>query len=246
MAASDNRRRFLAEMENVLHHASAADILSGGGEQILWDALGVVGATPHPAAAGPTEVVSDDGADALAGDGARRLRIRGVTDTYAAFDEIVELDGLTPAPMQAEPFRVNRAEVIDAGDDEWNVGTLQIRQVAGAVVIGQVAPTYSRTLTSTYSVALGTRLLIDFVTISGDPQGSETAFFRVRLGGVKQILGEFNGRGGEPGGLEGVGGAEKPVTIPEGSDVWVAASAPQNSRLSSFMLAEIAPKVETS
>jgi len=89
---------------------------------------GAVGTSPVPIATGgvyptPTanvalEIVSDDGDDDVAGDGARKVMIQGLTldgGAFVAQEEEVEMDGTTPVDLANEYIRVFRMWISETG-----------------------------------------------------------------------------------------------------------------------------------
>lgn len=111
-----------------------AGTTGGTGEETVWDAAG---AFPWAslATAQALEIVSSSANDTAAGTGARTVRIRGLSATYAEITEDVTLNGTTAVDLTLSYLRVFSIEVLTAGSGLVNAGTLTLRlDAAGATV----------------------------------------------------------------------------------------------------------------
>lgn len=111
------------------------------------------GAYPFPAAAAETRAVSthneDDGAPG--GLGARKIRVDGLDTNGAPIIEDVNLNGTSSVVLTNEFLRVNKAEVIRAGNSETNVGEVSV--LIGGVVVGAIQAGLGSTQEGVFSVA---------------------------------------------------------------------------------------------
>lgn len=88
------------------------------------------------------EIVSSNAADADAGAGARTVRVSGVQfsgSTLVRVTEDIGLNGVAAVPLQNQYARIDRLDVIERGTyGAGNVGTIDARVVAGAVIQAQI------------------------------------------------------------------------------------------------------------
>lgn len=114
----------------------------------VWDLKGIY---PFPPVALATTIVSNDIDDTAAGLGAQKIRIFGLDKDFLSVFEDVELNGTTPVLLKAQLLRVNRMEVIRAGEPlETNQGTISLSH--GATVIAQIQPQVGRSQMAIFTV----------------------------------------------------------------------------------------------
>lgn len=124
----------------------------------IWDGGGVYGGFALTSDQ-PMEILSDNAADTAAGTGARTVRVFRLDDTFTPIQEDVTLNGITPVALAVDGFRGFRVQVLTAGTNESNVGTLTLRTTAGATPalasMALVLPDNGQTLMGIFTTRAG-------------------------------------------------------------------------------------------
>ncbi len=85
---------------------------------------------PHPFSALAMTIQSDDAGDSSALTGARTVLVECLDIDGVPFAETITMTGLTPAPMAAPCFRVQRLEVVSSGSAATNLGNITAENAA--------------------------------------------------------------------------------------------------------------------
>lgn len=122
--------------------APAEDLIPWGGDYAFQSAAVAMEVISSSA--------SDDGSPV--GVGARTVFISGLDGSFAEISETVTLNGVTAVPLVNLYRRINSFEVLTVGSSNTNVGTLNVRVIAGAVIQAQIAIGESTSRTGVYTV----------------------------------------------------------------------------------------------
>ena len=104
-------------------------------------------------------IVSDSGADTLAGTGAQILILQGVDASGLEQTEIVELNGVTPVITSNTWLGINPS-IITAGSGKKNVGTITITATVDLTLQSILAPGDSLTSALIYFVPVNKKLFL--------------------------------------------------------------------------------------
>lgn len=125
------------------------------------------------------DFVSDSAEDAVGGDGASTLFVKGLDDDWVEQSETITMTGLTPAVSQLDYLRLDEAFFLAADSvaaiDGGNVGTIAITSHDTEEAQGQIEPTTARTSAAIYSVPAGKTAYIAVVGL-GAGEGKEGIF----------------------------------------------------------------------
>ncbi len=163
------------------------------GPEDVWNGGGLF--TGFPTGAAETmEIFFSSGDDTILGDGARTVRVMNLLDAQGAVspDVDVELDGANPVSLGAIPYfrGGSRIEVLTAGTDEDNAGTITLRHTTSTANIFAVMPiARNQTAIGAFTVPLGKTLFMDRATMSmtraaAAAASAETTFRARPQGGV--------------------------------------------------------------
>ena len=111
-----------------------------------------------PSSAQILSISSTSTEDSSTGTGARMLYLVGTDDTHAQVIDMVALNGTTPVNSNLTFRRVNFAQVIQAGSNATNTGTITISNSGQS--IAAIQPTKSKLHRSLYTIPSGNMLLI--------------------------------------------------------------------------------------
>lgn len=166
------------------------DIDTGSTPEDIWDGGGVYGGFALTSAQ-PIELLSDNAADTAAGTGARSVRVFGLDDNLFPIQEDVIPNGVTPVALVNNNIRIFRAQVLTAGTNETNVGTITIRTTAGATpalqTMAQILPDNGQTLMGIFTTQSGVESFIARIQASmRQPTAGSTAtgIIQTRLAGA--------------------------------------------------------------
>jgi hypothetical protein len=101
------------------------------------------------------DLVSDDAADALAGTGARSVKITGLSGSYAAQTETVNLNGTGTVASTSSFIVVYRIEVTAVGSGATNAGTITAQSTTSAKVFAAISPSRGRSAAAVWCVREG-------------------------------------------------------------------------------------------
>jgi hypothetical protein len=139
------------------------------------DSVGVVpqpiwseGTTYTPATvAEPLEVVSDSAEDAPGGLGAARIKMQVINEDFDQEFVTADLDGTTPVPLGLSGFACNRAFLVYyPGQNNRNIGDIDVRGVTTGNVYAHIAPLQGQTLQCIVRVPRNTACIIDGYRVS--------------------------------------------------------------------------------
>lgn len=121
----------------------------------VWDG-GIAGAAAWvpPTAARIHDLASTDDEDGGAGTdtGALTCEVFGLDANYHLISEIVTLNGTTNAPTTLAYTMIYRLEILTAGSEERNLGTITATAQTDATVTCSMSPDMSRSLMAIYQV----------------------------------------------------------------------------------------------
>jgi len=103
-----------------------------------------------PTSAALVAAWSDSNDDDIAGPGARRLLIDGLSEDWDEIGELISMDAGAPAISALKYRRINRCVVIAAGSVEANVGTVTIKH--GALTLAHIDPGVGSTQQAVFSI----------------------------------------------------------------------------------------------
>jgi hypothetical protein len=133
-------------------------------------------------------IVSTSAADAAGGSGAASMEVFGLDEDFREISEVVALSGTTPVALANTYRRIYRSHIWThgsaAGDDIWNVGTINITGASDGLTYLQVTPTEGQTLHGLYTIPSGkTGYLTRYELIAGK---NDEVFvsFQIRENGV--------------------------------------------------------------
>lgn len=142
-------------------------------------------------AAAVVELVSTSADDAVAGTGARTVRIQGLDANYVEVEETIALNGITPVQGTVLFFRINTVQVTTAGTGKTNAGDIVVRDAPAGTSRSFILAGQSRSEVGVFSVPAGHKLLATGWTVSGrDTVGNKAPVdvaFYVTVGGVRKI-----------------------------------------------------------
>jgi len=139
-----------------------------------------------PAAAVAMEVISTGGGaanDAAAGTGVQQVQIGYLDASYNYATEIVTMTGGVAAPCVANMFRIQsfRAYRVGATVPAAAAGTINLRSVAGAVVVSQIPVGFTRARNNCWTVPAGKMLYVTSVAFStGSAAGNKAVLMTTR------------------------------------------------------------------
>lgn len=136
--------------DGVYKFGSNADIDSGAVPADIW--RGPTLTYPFPSTASVTTLVSDNAGDAIAGAGARTVKVEGLSDEFLPQSEEIETDGVTPVQLTKPYLRVHRAYVTSVGGDPSGTNLGNIDVLHGATVIARIASGIGQTLLGIYTI----------------------------------------------------------------------------------------------
>lgn len=119
-------------------------------EETVWDGGGIYSYT---STAGNISVVSASAADDIAGTGAQKIIIEGLSENWLPKKIEVEMDGTSSVTVSSYFIRVYRAYVTQAGSGEVNAGDISI-SISGSTV-AKISADMGQTLMAVYTVPAG-------------------------------------------------------------------------------------------
>jgi hypothetical protein len=136
----------------------------------LWDGKDITGLELYPWIADGTEetleLLSSSANDTLAGSGAKKVRIFGLTKTGLYQVEDISMNGITPVQTIGKYWRFFRAYVVESGARAGAAGNITIRYsstIVGAIVLGN-----NQTMMALFTIPLGyTGVLVEAHVHSG-------------------------------------------------------------------------------
>lgn len=140
--------------------------VDAGLKEDIWSAGGT---KAEPDNTDILEVFSTDVNDTAAGTGTRTLRIFGYDIDCNFIQEDITMNGTTIVESTLEFKDIYRVITLTSGSNEYNVGTLCIRQKTGSIVLGEIAIGYNITQMSHFIIPNGYRgiFLAGTANISG-------------------------------------------------------------------------------
>ncbi len=172
-------------------------LLSASGLQTIWP--GPTQIRPLPAAALTMTLQSTDADDSQGGTGARLVLVKCLDATYFRFDQVVELEGLTPKAMDAPCLRIWRMQILDGdiGSTGTNEGTITAEN--GGTVYGFIQAGAGSSQSVSYTVPAERVIMISGILIGTEDQieaqvwfdapGVVPQSFRIRMLGQLPIPG---------------------------------------------------------
>lgn len=191
------------------HDVSGASEASGGATSVAL-----------PTGAAVVSIVSDNAADAVAGNGARSVRVFGLDANWDEKEVVVALNGTTPALSTDTLIRVNDVRVEGAGSGGVNTGTLLASiggQVQAAILPGVGSAQQARYSVPRNKVAY---ILRRWVRTSGSSEATAHFWERRALSATSPKIATDQHRGIY---LALVEEFKAPLEVPPKSDLWVTA-----------------------
>lgn len=189
-----------------------------------------------PQAAAPVRIRAGGNADdTAAGDGARKVRVKGVASTGLEVEETITTAGASASAATSTSFwRINSAEVTEVGEyDGTNKGDILIENTSGdlltAIRVGESVAQSAR-----YAAADSDALLITEVRFTVDSAANPVRFVLYANEGFQDVSAPFAPRKLLLQ-LDGVDGneviyePEQPFILPPGSEVWAEAATSNES-----------------
>ena len=146
---------------NTLQTGVAQDITNTGGDIDI-----LVGNTT-------CEVVSTSALDTAGGTGSRSIAVFGIDEDMKLVEEIVQLNGLTPVPLQNQYIAVWRSRNVSAGVTRLNQGSIVVRTVISQTTLSTIDALIGSSASSLMVVPAGYQLVLyDLIISMGVVTGS--------------------------------------------------------------------------
>lgn len=146
---------------------------------------------PTPTALTTVEILSDNVNDTLAGTGAQKVKVYGLTTAWALTSEIVDMNGTTAVTLANQYFRIFRAYVYQSGKYasstvSSHAGTITLRNAADASTWFQITSDggigLGQTLIAAYTIPAGYTGYVYLSYIAVEATKAATFFFFTREG----------------------------------------------------------------
>lgn len=113
------------------------------------------------------EVLSDSPLDTLLGAGAQEAQVVYATKEGELRVDIIELDGVTPVPLQKAAFRIIEASAYTTGTyTGTNIGTITVQVVTGAIEQCQVLPGIGKSANGIFYNPIGYECHLSFFSVN--------------------------------------------------------------------------------
>ena len=142
----------------------------------------------YPTTAGVVTLTSDEGADDIAGTGARTVKIQGLDNNYNEISVTVDMDGTGNVVTTQTFLRLFRMGVETAGSSERAVGV--ITATIGGNEMARIDPEYdNQTLQANYTIPAGKIGLLKRIqaTSTKDNKAAMVGLFTKEPGGVFKV-----------------------------------------------------------
>jgi len=126
------------------------NIAANSNPEIIWSG----GATyPFQTSAQSIEIVSSSGLDTGGGTGAQTIQVFGLDENWLPINETKTLTGIVEVDLDNTYIRIFRAEIINVGATNSNVGTINIQVQGGGTILAIIEPTIGQTLMAIFSTS---------------------------------------------------------------------------------------------
>jgi len=165
--------------------------------------------------------------DTFEGTGARIVCLKGLDANFRLQSECLFMQGLTPVLSNLKYRRINNVAVVHCGALETNDGTISVKEVTGGREMIVIAPNYSISYSSLYTLPINNIAKLNRV-FANVPKGTDATLKLVyRTQGSKYIVGMLDIF--ESDSLVGINGGTPPIV--GGTDIYVVCKTSSANKL---------------